>query len=137
MKQIVAVLVVVLPVIPACVEESAEGPETVAPAPEESEELTPEPLLERYDELRSRQRRGFVIPPPNTVFGEDPPKLSGQWIEKGGVRECDGYLTGLGDEEFCSSVVPEDWAAFEYEGRLYYLQPLAEGDGRSPPPESR
>jgi len=38
---------------------------------------------------------------------------------------CDGYLTANPTENFCSQSVPEDWAALEFNGELFYRVPLS------------
>ncbi len=49
----------------------------------------------------------------------------GNWVEIDGVRKCKGYLTKFEDNDFCLSEVPGDWEPFEYDGQIYYVQPLA------------
>ena len=49
----------------------------------------------------------------------------GNWIEKDGVLMCEEFLTKFENDDYCSSVVPEDWVPFEYQGQEYYVQPLA------------
>ncbi len=89
--------------------------------------LTPE-QQSFFDAVMARENRGFIIPPPDSERLEGQPDYSGQWIERGGVKECDGYLTSMEDEAFCSSEIPRDWVPFEFEGRTYYVEPLS-GDG--------
>jgi len=52
--------------------------------------------------------------------------LTGEWIEKGRSRFCNGYMARVEDEDFCVSEVPDDWAPFEYEGETYFVQPLSD-----------
>lgn len=49
---------------------------------------------------------------------------SGDWVEKDGVLTCDGFMTRRDDQDYCSPVLPEDWVPFEYDGEIYFLQPL-------------
>jgi hypothetical protein len=49
----------------------------------------------------------------------------GNSIEKDGFLLCEGFLTKFENDDYCSSVVPEDWVPFEYQGQEYYVQPLA------------
>ena len=64
---------------------------------------------------------------------------SGKWVEQGGVLTCDGFMTRRDDQDYCSAEAPDDWVPFEYEGEIFYLQPLR-GDtepgsaGRPPVP---
>ena len=108
-------------------DEPAETPEdsTTEPSPE----LTPEQLKLLFDELMAREKRGFVIPPKSTTPLEDRPKFSGEWIERDGLRTCDGYLTRVENEDYCAAGVPADWQPFEFDGRTYYIQPLTD-EGR-------
>ncbi len=121
----------------ACGKEPAEGSEsTVTDQPADSSgqsstdpltSLTPEQEA-FFDALMAQENRGFVIPPPDSGHLGGQPDYSGQWIERGGVKECDGYLTQMEDEEFCSSEIPSDWVPFEFDGRTYYLEPLSGDD---------
>ncbi len=101
-----------------------------AKAPEEStseppDKLTPEQLKLLYKYM-AREKRGFVIPPKTTMPWEDRPKFTGDWIERDGVRTCDGYLTQIENEDYCEAEVPADWLPFEFDGRTYFVQPLAD-----------
>ena len=51
--------------------------------------------------------------------------FSGEWIDGDGARICDGYLTRLGNEEFCEASIPDNWTPFEFNGQTYHRQPLA------------
>ena len=48
------------------------------------------------------------------------------WVERDGTLVCEGYMTRYEDEEYCASVVPEDWRPFEFDGQTFYMQPLAD-----------
>ena len=50
----------------------------------------------------------------------------GKWREEDGALVCDGYMTRRADQDYCSADIPEDWVPFTFEGRTYYMQPLAE-----------
>ncbi|HNP64391.1 MAG TPA: hypothetical protein PKH39_10700 [Woeseiaceae bacterium] len=61
-------------------------------------------------------------------FGTEPDAEQlnmGQWEEKDGSRICHGYLTRIESEDFCAAEVPDDWTPFTYDGKTYYVQPLA------------
>ena len=78
---------------------------------EASEDSISEPDLE----LTSEQPK---------LFGDPSAKETGEWIEKDGMRVCDGYLTRFENEDYCAAEVPSDWQPFEFNGRTYYVQPL-------------
>ncbi len=59
-------------------------------------ERTPE-QLKRFDGLMAKENIVFVIPPPNTGSLENPSEYSGQWIDRNGAKDCDGYLPRFGD----------------------------------------
>jgi hypothetical protein len=54
----------------------------------------------------------------------------GQWRIENGARVCDGYMTRFADQDYCASEVPTDWTLFEFNGQLFYIQPLAGSDTR-------
>ncbi len=81
-----------------------------AEAPEDS---TSEPDLE-------------LTPEQLKLFGDPSAKEAGEWIEKDGMRVCDGYLTRFENKDYCAAEVPSDWQPFEFNGRIYYVQPLME-----------
>ncbi|MGB5164982.1 MAG: hypothetical protein WBN09_11450 [Woeseiaceae bacterium] len=80
--------------------------------------------LEQQQIVVLNQESGLEIPADELLDLESPPKLSGEWIEKDGVLECDGYLTRMEEEEFCAAEVPSDWQPFDYDGMTYYVQPI-------------
>lgn len=45
-----------------------------------------------------------------------------------GYWQCDGYLTDVERENFCSSETPNAWVPFDFQGETYYIQPLARGN---------
>ena len=50
---------------------------------------------------------------------------SGNWLEKDGVLECDGFLIRTESDDFCAAEVPDDWREFEFNGETYYAVPLS------------
>ena len=104
-------------------DEPAKNPEESTSEP--SSELTPEQLELLY-EYMAREKRGFVIPPKTTMPLEDQPEFSGEWIEREGMHTCDGYLTRIENEDYCEAEIPADWRPFEFDGRTYFVQPLAD-----------
>ena len=50
----------------------------------------------------------------------------GNWRYEDVARICDGYMTRFEDEIYCASEVPDDWVPFEFDGQIYYVQPLGE-----------
>ncbi len=38
---------------------------------------------------------------------------------------CRGYLTRVESDGYCSDELPKDWETFEFNGELYFFQPLA------------
>ena len=104
-------------------DEPAKDPEESTS--ESSSELTPEQLELLY-EYMARKKRGFVILPKTTMPFEDQPKFSGEWIERDGMRTCDGYLTRIENEDYCEAEIPTDWRPFEFDGRTYFVQPLVD-----------
>lgn len=54
----------------------------------------------------------------------DEDDLTGEWIQRDGARVCDGFMTRVGNEEYCVAEVPEGWQPFTFEGETYYRQPL-------------
>lgn len=104
-------------------DEPAEAPDHSTSPP--LLELTPAEQEKIFGPLISgEQKRGFVILPKGLAPLENPPKLSGEWIDRDGVRECDGYLTRIENEEYCAAEVPSDWQPFEFDGMTYYVQPI-------------
>ena len=87
-------------------DEPAKDPEESTSEP--SSELTPEQLELLYEHM-AREKRGFVIPPKTTMPLEDQPEFSGEWIERDGMRTCDGYLTRIENEDYCEAENPADW----------------------------
>ncbi len=65
------------------------------------------------------------LPKQSDVEAKPPPKLSGEWKTENGSLDCDGFLTRVANEDFCSVEVPEDWRPFQFNGKTYYVQPLA------------
>lgn len=59
------------------------------------------------------------------VAGDHMPR-SGEWVDKDGVLQCDGYMTRRADQDYCSAETPEDWVPFTFDGKKYYMQPLTE-----------
>lgn len=106
-------------------DEPAEAPER--PTAEPPVKLMPEYLNEN-DEPKIEEKRGFIISPDRYAPLVDQPEFSGEWIERDGVRTCDGFLTRIENEDFCSAEVPTDWRPFEFDGRTYYVQPLVDED---------
>ena len=49
---------------------------------------------------------------------------SGKWVQKDGILTCDGFMTRRADQDYCSAEVPGDWVPFEFDGQVYFLQPL-------------
>ncbi len=110
---------------PLLADESVGAPDEPPNKPER--ELTPE-QLRLFDELMAKEKRGFVLPPHDPESLKEQPVYSGEWIERGGDRICDGYLTRFEDEDFCSAEIPGDWEPFEFEGTTFYVQPLSNED---------
>ena len=48
----------------------------------------------------------------------------GKWREDDGMLVCEGYLTRYESQDYCASEIPPDWEPFEYDGQVYYIQPL-------------
>ena len=69
-----------------------------------------EPFLESFNEAY----------PHSLEVGPLPEQLA----SAGSLFECDGYLTANPTDNFCSSTVPEDWEAFEFNGETFYKVPL-------------
>ena len=107
-------------------DEPEEAPEK--PTTEPSDRLTPE-HLKKFDGPKTGEKRGFVVSPDRFAPLDDQPEFSGEWIERDGVRTCDGFLTRIESEDFCAAKVPTDWRPFEFDGRTYYVQPLTD-EGR-------
>ena len=55
----------------------------------------------------------------------------GNWRQEGNARTCDGYMTRFEDVDYCAATIPDDWEPFEFNGTIYYVQPLA-GAGVQP-----
>lgn len=127
MKVTVCVLILTVVVFySGYADEPAEAPESSTTEP--SAKLTPE-HLKKIDEPKTGEKRGFVISPDRYAPLGDQPEYSGEWIEQDGMRTCDGFLTRVENEDFCAAEVPTDWRSFEFDGRTYYVQPLAD-EGR-------
>lgn len=90
-----------------------------------ADELTPE-QLERLYEFLEEEDRAFVMPPKALAPSENQPEYSGEWIERDGVRECDGYLTRIEGEDYCRADIPTDWQPFEFNGKTFFVQPLTD-----------
>ena len=67
--------------------------------------------------------RQFSISEPNAE--SEKPTYSGEWTNRDGVREGDGYLTHSENDVHCAAAVPEAWIPFEFEGETYYVAPLS------------
>ena len=94
---------------------------------QENETSAIEPDLQsRFDDMIARDDRGFVVPPRGLSPDDRLTRRSGKWIKEDGVRYCDGYLTRAVDDKFCSEEVPSDWQPFEFNGNLYFVQPLTD-----------
>ena len=99
--------------VPADARKSEPIQETdpVPPAdwvPPAASESSPPELWQRLDAFAARQRSDSSAPrPPRAVL------------------DCDHYLTRVESEGFCSEEAPGDWESFEFEGKTYFLQPLA------------
>lgn len=115
--------------------QATVGEEPSVPAgdlPDGGRELSREELESIYRELDEQDRglqsrgRGFVVVPPGSAGDEDPPKFSGEWKEVDGARVCDGYLTRISDDEFCSAEIPADWRRFEFDGKTFYIAPTSD-----------
>ena len=50
--------------------------------------------------------------------------LRGQQLKDGNWRTCAGYVTRNESEQFCEEEVPDDWREFEFNGQIFYVQPL-------------
>ena len=50
----------------------------------------------------------------------------GTWRQEGDARICDGYMTRFSDVDYCAAQVPDDWEPFEFDGTIYFVQPLAD-----------
>lgn len=83
---------------------------------------------ESTEQQLAEERDGFVVAPESPGPLDFRREHSGQWVERDSIRMCDGYLTRLESEEFCSSHVPSDWAPFNFDGETYYVQPLSGSD---------
>ena len=95
-----------------------------------------EQLLQTYGEdhpdvVRLRQLADAAKDQCHAAAGQAP--RSGKWIEKDGVRRCDGYMTRRADQDYCSAEIPEGWVPFTFNGREYYMQPLTESVGEPQP----
>lgn len=130
MKRAVICLVVILSFLQATFAEGPEG--SVEELPDSARELTPEELesllreMEENDRRPEGRERRFVVVPPGAVPDENPPRLPGKWKDVDGARICEGYLTRIADDEFCSAEIPSDWKRFEFDGKSYYVAPTSE-----------
>ena len=88
---------------------------------EETEELSPEEF-DRF--LQELEEHGFARVPKKPQPEQGQREFSGKWIEEGGERYCDGYLTRNADEAYCSADIPEDWRPFEFNGDTFFVTPL-------------
>lgn len=70
------------------------------------------------------------IDPEAMGFDLEPPP-AGVWRERDGHRICDGYLTRIENEDYCAAEIPADWEPFEFDGQVYYIQPLGGSEARS------
>ena len=52
-------------------------------------------------------------------------RLPGKWRQEDGAMICDGYLTRREHQDYCAAEIPADWQPMEFNGRIYYIQPLA------------
>ena len=46
-------------------------------------------------------------------------------VTKGDFLSCDGYLVRYENEDYCASEVPSNWVPFQFNGYIYYRQPLS------------
>jgi hypothetical protein len=90
---------------------------------------------QEFEKLRSR----FAETHPDVIWSRELAELaeakcsgsvvtgdskSGEWVQKDGILTCDGFMTRRADLDYCSAEVPGDWVPFEYDGQVYFLQPL-------------
>ncbi len=130
MKRVAVLLITVLFFSQsALAEEPESSPEKL---PDNVREWTPEEIEALRREMEAQfpkllgREQGFVVVPPGTVLDENPPKLPGKWKEVDGARICDGYLTRIAGDEYCSAEIPSDWGHFEFDGRKYYFAPISD-----------
>ena len=97
----------------ACVSDAPPDPDAIA----------------RGQHSQSPSGEVFQFGEPVTLPGYTMQPHSGEWQYRAGEMVCDGYLTRRTDFDYCEPNVPADWRAFEYDGQIYYLQPLS---ARSP-----
>lgn len=87
------------------------------------------PLCGCIEERLSGPEDFTEVPLPGQLFehGRQPSeRFSGKWQSERGALVCDGYVTRNSREDYCESQVPEDWQRFEFDGEIYYTQPLSE-----------
>lgn len=75
------------------------------------------------DDSLEHTGRPFTIPEPDTEPGN--PTFSGEWTNRDGVWDCDGYMTRFENDVHCAATVPDDWIPFEFEGETFYVAPLS------------
>ena len=51
----------------------------------------------------------------------------GRWERKDGELICRGYLVSAESEDYCAAAVPNDWMPFSFDGKTYFVLPLAGG----------
>ena len=81
-----------------------------------------EAMVRELERLSEAQANPLIHKSPVILKRE----YSGEWIEDDGGRICDGYLTRIASEEYCSSEPPDDWRSFEFDGDTYYVVPVLE-----------
>ena len=53
----------------------------------------------------------------------------GKWVREGGVIWCDGYLTSVKSDRYCSEYPQPGGVQFDFDGKSYVMQPLAIAEG--------
>lgn len=116
------------------------GPPVVELIPPESVVPNPCRAAIEYGNELAKMRRKFSETHPDVVrlreladsakaecfAAAGQPRKPGEWVEKDGVLECEGYMTRRADQDYCAAEIPEDWVPFTFDGKEYYVQPLAE-----------
>lgn len=80
-------------------------------------------------EIQQRLEQTAAAHAPTEEDSPRPPR-TGEWIEQGGSRICEGCLTKRADKNFCEAEIPDDWVPFEFGGKTYYRQLLVEDNDK-------
>ena len=65
-----------------------------------------------------------IVPSQDSLLPEPQPR-PGEWVREGGEMRCDGYLSPIEDDQYCSETPYQAANPYEFEGEVYFVQKLS------------